>query len=122
MAQEKRELNELADVSEMIRGLKAVQREAKKATQALRELEGAEAAISEIGRLAAFIQREYPHEPGRYTSESAVDVAVRLLERVKDAEKAGYNPVYYASGLRDYTTDDLRREIAYREAVEVSAV
>lgn len=50
MAQEKRELNEIsaktaisvklnADVSEMIRGLKAIQREAKKATQALRELE-----------------------------------------------------------------------------------
>lgn len=73
MAQEKRELNE------MIRGLKAVQREAKKATQALRELEGAETAINEIKRLAAFIQREYPHEPGRYTSESAVDVAIRLL-------------------------------------------
>lgn len=84
MAQRTRELNE------MIRGLKAVQREAKKATQALRELEGAEAAISEIGRLAAFIQREYPHEPGRYTSESAVDVAIRLLTNAEVSANEAY--------------------------------
>lgn len=86
MAQEKRELNEIsvklnADVSEMIRGLKAVQREAKKATQALRELEGAE----EIERLAAFLLREYPGEPGKHTSESAVDVAIRLLSKTEEA-------------------------------------
>lgn len=86
MAQEKRELNEIsvklnADVSEMIRGLKAVQREAKKATQALRELEGAE----EIERLAAFLLREYPGEPGKHTSESAVDVAIRLLNKTEEA-------------------------------------
>lgn len=37
-------------------------------------------ASDEIDRLAAFILREYPHEPGRTgISESAVDVAIRLL-------------------------------------------
>ncbi|MNI94325.1 hypothetical protein D3C73_1524090 [compost metagenome] len=51
MAQNTRELNEIsvklnADVSEMIRGLKAVQREAKKAAQALRELAAAQKAVS----------------------------------------------------------------------------
>ncbi|MEC0328696.1 hypothetical protein P4H42_03545 [Paenibacillus macerans] len=69
------------DITATIRGLKAIQREAKKATQALRELQGAE----EIERLAAFLLREYPGEPGKHTSESAVDVAIRLLSKTEEA-------------------------------------
>jgi hypothetical protein len=68
------------DVSEAIAGLKAVQREARKATQALREVDRSTACVHEIDRLADFILREYPHEPGSIgDSESAVDVAIRLL-------------------------------------------
>ena len=37
-------------------------------------------AKKEIDRLAEFILKEYPEEPGsKGTSESAVDVAIRLL-------------------------------------------
>lgn len=42
------------------------------------------AAEKEIERLADFILKEYPNEPGRAgTSESAVDVAIRLLSERK---------------------------------------
>lgn len=66
-----------ADVEDAVAGLKAVQREARKTTQALREVESSSAR--EIDRLADFIMREIPGEPSR--SESAVDVAIRLLSK-----------------------------------------
>ena len=69
-----------ADVEDAVAGLKAVQREARKTAQALREVESSSAR--EIDRLADFIMREIPGEPSR--SESAVDVAIRLLsEKIK---------------------------------------
>lgn len=69
------------DVTEALTGLKAVQREAREAAKALRELEAEIASSKEIDRLADFILANYPDEPGSNgTSESAVDVAIRLLE------------------------------------------
>lgn len=68
------------DIFDALTGLKALQREAREATKALRELEEAQARSNEIDRLAAFILANYPSEPGRMgESESAVDVAIRLL-------------------------------------------
>jgi len=40
-------------------------------------------AEKETGRLAKFILKEFPKEPGKHTSESAVDVAIRLLKKKK---------------------------------------
>jgi len=54
---------------------------------------------SEIDRLADFILKNYPYEIGKETSESAVDVAIRLLksrlkedweELVKEAHNIGH--------------------------------
>ena len=45
---------------------------------------GANQLRSEIDRLAKFIMKEYPDEPGSTgESESAVDVAIRLLSTPK---------------------------------------
>lgn len=70
------------DVSDALTGLKAVQREAKMATRAVAELKGENYSMShsEIERLADYILSNHRHEPGRTgESESAVDVAIRLL-------------------------------------------
>lgn len=41
-------------------------------------------AVVEIDRLAAFLMEHYPREIGRVSSESAVDVATRLLYGMKE--------------------------------------
>jgi hypothetical protein len=41
---------------------------------------------AQIDRLASCILRLFPYEPGSQGNESAVDVAIRLIERLKDKE------------------------------------
>lgn len=47
--------------------------------------------------------------------------AKKATQALRDLEAAQVNPVYYASGLREYSTDDLRMELNYREAAELQA-
>lgn len=47
---------------------------------------------AQIDRLAACILRLFPYEPGKHGDETAVDVAIRLIEKL--AEVAGSLPPY----------------------------
>jgi len=56
----------------------------RKGKKAMTAFMGANQLRSEIDRLAKFIMKEYPDEPGSTgESESAVDVAIRLLSTPK---------------------------------------
>lgn len=73
--------------------------------------------VSEAIRGLKAIQRE-AKKASQFLRELETEIA-RRYGGLRDSENV--NPVYYASGLRDYATDDLRMEINYREAVELQA-
>ncbi|MNL24086.1 hypothetical protein D3C87_1455090 [compost metagenome] len=45
--------------------------------------------------------------------------AKKATQALRDLESAEVKPVYYASGLREYSTEELRMELNYREAAEL---
>jgi hypothetical protein len=56
---------------------------------------------SQIDRLAACILRLYPYEPGSHGDESAVDVAIRLIERLDAAQGRSIDAKFAVGVLRD---------------------
>jgi hypothetical protein len=118
------ELKVNADVSDAIKGLKAVQREARKAMKEVRELES---YFETEGRRLYMKWTQKGTEVSNVEMVDLSRVPTEILARemnkrgvaVEDQIKEnGKNPVYFLSGLRDYSTEDLAEELARRKENE----
>lgn len=56
---------------------------------------------AQIDRLAMCILRLFPYEPGSQGDESAVDVAIRLIERLDGAQRRSIQAKFTVGVLRD---------------------
>jgi len=71
---------------------------------------------TEIDRLANFILREFPGEPGKYNSESAVDVAIRLLRnKTHNSAAREYADLAKDRAEKAYTDEKRRSPVSLDE-------